>query len=132
MSTNKERDGLSKRSRKFTSSRTDENIKADYAMFSTEGKGNSSKAKKYHNVIRSAMLPFPTTHTAVTYLHILLGVVKKHHELLEQQCNEVDKQIAAGMAHLGTESSSSHYNCYIRGLRKLEHLEEKKRLQEPK
>ena len=74
------------------------------------------------------MLPFSTTHTVVPYLHILLGVVKKHHELLD----EIVKQIAADMAHLGTESSSSHYNCYIRGLRKLEHLEEKKRLQETK
>ena len=36
------------------------------------------------------------------------------------------------MAHSGTESSSSHYKCYIRGLRKLEQLEEKKRLQETK
>ncbi|KAK3731599.1 hypothetical protein RRG08_007678 [Elysia crispata] len=107
------------------SSRTDENNKADYAMFSTEGKRNLSKAKKYHNVIRSAMLPFSTTHTAVPYLHILLGVVKKHHELLEQR-DEIDKQIVADMANLGTESSSSHYNCYIRELRKLEDLEEKK------
>ena len=78
------------------------------------------------------MLPFSTTHTAVPYLHILLGVVKKHQELLEQQCDEIDKQIGADMAHSGTESSSSHYKCYIRGLRKLEQLEEKKRLQETK
>ncbi|KAK3745723.1 hypothetical protein RRG08_030533 [Elysia crispata] len=100
VSTNKERDGLSKRSRKFTQLQNRRKHEIGLCYVFTEGKGNLSKAKKYHNVIRSAMLPFSTTHTAVPYLHILLGVVKKHHELLEQQCDEIDKQIAADMAHL--------------------------------
>ena len=46
VSTKKERDGCPRDPENSPSSRTDENMKADYAMFSTEGKGNLSKAKK--------------------------------------------------------------------------------------
>ena len=86
------------------------------------------------------MLPLSITHTAVPYLHILLGVVKKHHQLLEQQCDKIDQQIAAEIVQRGKGFSSLksgvssfiHYTAYIKDLKKIERLEEKKRLQETK
>ena len=120
--------------------RTDQNMADDFISFSTVGNSNLSKAKYFHNVIRSPMLPLSITHTAVPYLHILLGVVKKHHQLLEQQCDKIDQQIAAEIVQKGTRFSSLksgvsafiHYTAYIKDLKKIERLEERKRLQETK
>ena len=114
--------------------RTNQNMKDDYTLFSTAGKLNLSQAKQFNNVIRSPMLPLSVTHTAVPYLHILLGVVKKHHQLLEQHCDTIDKQVAADMADLDlcADNLSSDFRDYVHFLRKIEQLEERKRLQETK
>ena len=86
--------------------RTDQNMADDFISFSTVGNSNLSKAKHFHNVIRSPMLPLSITHTAVPYLHILLSVVKKHHQLLEQQFYKIDQQIAAEIVQKGKGFSS--------------------------
>ena len=46
------------------------------------------------------MLQVPIEQTAVPYLHITLGVVKKHDQLLEQRCDEIDQMIAEERAEL--------------------------------
>ncbi|GFN85156.1 amine oxidase, partial [Plakobranchus ocellatus] len=114
--------------------RTDKKMKEDFTLFSNVGENNLSKAKHYNNVIRSPMLPLSIIHTAVPYLHILLGVVKKHHQLLEFQCDRIDREIAADMAQnkTDTELLPPNYGAYIQTLRKIEKLEEKKRLEETK
>ena len=120
--------------------RTDQNMADDFISFSTVGNSNLSKAKHFHNVIRSPMLLLSITHTAVPYLYMLLGVVKKHHQLLEQQCDKINQQIAAEIVQKRKRFSSLksgvssflHYTAYIKDLKKIERLEERKRLQETK
>ena len=48
----------------------------------------------YNNVVAAPIWDIELTHIAPPYLHILLGVVKKHHDLLEQECHDLDKALA--------------------------------------
>ena len=60
------------------------------------------------------MLPLSITNTAVPYLHIMLGVVKKkHHQLLEQQCDKIDQQIAAEQVQKGKRFSQMLAHLHI-------------------
>ena len=112
--------------------RTEENMKKDLAAFHTQGKSKSSQAKYYNNVIRAPILPISLLQTAVPYLHILLGTVKNHHLLLEQQCDNIDRLIAAEKAEeeILDSTLNQHFESYVKYLKEIEHLEEKKRLQE--
>ena len=78
--------------------RTDDNLKRDLKNFAEAGNSDEKKAKYYHNVIRPPILNVPIHQTAVPYLHIALGITKKHDQLLEDQCDEIDKQTAENKA----------------------------------
>ena len=67
------------------------NIKRDNMRYR-----NSSKhiAKLHNNAIRRPLLDIELDQVAPPYLHILLGITKKHHDLLEEQCNCLDKEIS--------------------------------------
>ena len=58
-------------------------MQADYKKFRRTGK-KKQKAKMYNNVIRKYVMNIDLDHVCPPYLHILLGVVKKHHDLLEK------------------------------------------------
>merc|ERR1711954_85956 len=45
--------------------------------------GDKTRAKYFHNCINRHMIDIELDHVAPPYFHILLGIMKKHHELLE-------------------------------------------------
>ena len=78
--------------------RTLKNIQKSYHGFSKKGKKKKSKAKLHFNVIRKPVLDIELDHVCPPYLHILLGVVKKHHDMLDKHCQELDEQLAENVA----------------------------------
>ena len=73
--------------------RTLSNIRSDFRKFRRNG-SKPSFARVYNNVVSAPIWDIELTHVAPPYLHILLGVVKKHHDLLEQECHDLDKALA--------------------------------------
>ena len=61
------------------------------------------KAKHFNNVVREPLLSIPLVHVAPPYLHILLGIVKKHHDIIESVYNQIDKDITHVNAELFKE-----------------------------
>ena len=59
------------------------------------------QAKLYHNVTTPPIWDIEIDHVTPPYLHILLGIVKKHHDLLEEHCYNLDKQLAMAIARDG-------------------------------
>ena len=47
----------------------------------------------FRNVIHEPLLHIEPNKFCIPYLHILLGLVKKHHGLLEIACNDIDVAI---------------------------------------
>ena len=79
-------------------SRSLRQIRTDYRKYRRLGK-NKKHAKSCRNVVRKPLIDFePSEQVAPPYLHILLGVVKKHHDLLEKECHSLDKLIANSLA----------------------------------
>ena len=62
-------------------------IKRDFKRFQRRGQGKRKLASKFNNVCN---LP--------AYLHILLGITQKHHELLETECHKLVVNIAKTLA----------------------------------
>ena len=58
-----------------------------------------TKAKSYYNVINKPLIKLGDNmmQVAPPYLHLLLGIVKKHHTLLEEDCHELDKDLAKAL-----------------------------------
>ena len=61
-------------------------------------------AKLYNNAIRRPLVNIELDHVAPPYLHILLGITKKHHDLLEDECHSLDKLIGQSLASSGKET----------------------------
>ena len=62
-------------------------------------------AKLYNNAIRRPLVNIELDHVAPPYLHILLGITKKHHDLLEDECHSLDKLIGQSLASSGKETA---------------------------
>jgi hypothetical protein len=56
-------------------------------------------ASSYQNVIFLPLWNVELDQVCPPYLHILLGVTKRHHEMLEAECHIIDKLIAIEMSH---------------------------------
>lgn len=69
-------------------------LKADFEVFLTEGGGDMTKALEHNNCVRQPLISIDIDHVAPPYLHIMLGIVLKHHKLLEIDCDFLDKKIA--------------------------------------
>ena len=66
------------------------------------------------------------------YIHILLGIIKKHHDLLEHACHTLDKQITSTLAK-ETDTyyeNSTPFGQYMNSLKEIEKDEEENRAQE--
>ena len=87
--------------RKKIQSRSLNKIQADYGSF-REAKCPKEQAKCYHNVTTPPIWGIELDHVTPPQLHILLGLVKKHHDILEDDCHNLDKQLAMNMARKGT------------------------------
>jgi len=73
--------------------RTLNQIKSDFQNFVQKGGQNIKVAFKLSNVIRESLLDIPLTQVSPPILRILLGVVKKHHTILEESCDSLDIDI---------------------------------------
>lgn len=73
-------------------------VKKDYKRFFNQGKNQKKNAKKYNNIINEPLVTIPISHVCPPYLHILLGVVKRHHDLLVEECYQIDLAIALELA----------------------------------
>jgi len=106
--------------------RTVANIKRDYGKYQRHGK-QKKKAKMCNNVTSRPILNIPLVQVTPPYLHILLGVTKKHHVLLEESCHSLDLNIAQELAKetsTGTDNSMSpQFRDYVAELQKKEQLE---------
>ena len=63
--------------------RTLRSIKSDLRKYKRAG-SKKKTAKAYNNAVLSPIWDIELTYVAPPYLHLLLGIVKKHHDLLER------------------------------------------------
>ncbi|XP_012944118.1 uncharacterized protein LOC106013308 [Aplysia californica] len=68
-------------------------LHADHAAFIQSHGGDKKEAARYNNCLHKPLLDIPLDHVAPPYLHILLGVVLKHHKLLEEAAHKIDLKI---------------------------------------
>ena len=62
--------------------------------FIWKGEQDIRLASSYHNIIHEPLWKISIQNVCPPYLHILVGIVKKHHNLLERDLHEVDLEIA--------------------------------------
>ena len=93
-------------------------IKKDYAAFVREG-SRKTTAASHHNVISKPILPVMIKQICPPYLHILLGVVKKNHDLLEKATHAIDLEIAEDMARSDTALGDTVYEQYVQQRREI-------------
>ena len=68
----------------------------------------------------------PLRQVCPPYLHILLGIVKKHHEMLESACHDLDLKIAEDLAQTSDQIDETiKYGSFVATLRKKIKLEKK-------
>ena len=96
-----------------------------HTKFIKKGGGKVNLASCYHNVIREPLWDIKINQTCPPYLHILLGIVKSHHNLLEKELHEVDLQIAQRIMLSNAKLGPSSFHVYIQNVR------ERKKLRNP-
>ena len=73
--------------------RTLETLHSDHSAFQIHGTGKKTHASQFNNVINPALIRIDLYHVCPPYLHIMLGIVKKHHDLLEKDVLDIDRDI---------------------------------------
>ena len=73
--------------------RTLEGVKEMVNEFEDEGMGDKAVQSQYENCINFPMLNIEIDHVVPPYLHILLGIMKRHHELLEDAAEVLDHRL---------------------------------------
>ena len=84
-------------------SRTLESLALNYNAFLTEGGARKENASRYLNCIHAPLLDIPLERVCPPYLHILLGIVLKHHRLLEIAADRLDEKIHNEKGQFKTE-----------------------------
>lgn len=105
--------------------RTLHHIKEMHRKFMNEVQGDRKKQSKYYNVVEEPILDIDIDQIAIPYLHILHGIVKKHHDMLELECHNLDCLIAAEKAGQDFETSETHFDQYVDNVRAILQLEKK-------
>ena len=82
-------------------------IRREHRRFLSLGRGKKANASKFFNVIHSPILDIPVRQVCPPYLHILLGIVKKHHDLLEEECHRIDEALGRDLAKSADHVTSS-------------------------
>ena len=72
-------------------------MRRDYRTF-LKGGENKKKAAACNSVINYPLLKVPLCHVCPPNLHIVLGIVKKHRDMLENECHKLDKDKATYFA----------------------------------
>ena len=88
-------------------------MKQDHHKFKTKGKGKKAKAAQYNNCIGEILWDVPVRCVCPPYLHILPGVVKRHHDLLESECHKLDVAIAKDIAISPVTLSDSIFHKHV-------------------
>ena len=97
--------------------RTLRGMRRDYRR-SLKGGEDKKKAAACNNVINYPLFKVPLCHVCPPYLHIALGVVKKHHDMLENECHK-DKDIATYLAQTNQPvDKNTHFGKHVTKLRK--------------
>ncbi|GFO14647.1 amine oxidase [Plakobranchus ocellatus] len=100
----------------LTSPRTLHSLKSNYENYRILGKNQKKNAAIHMNVINKNLVDIELKNVSPPSLHILLGIVKKHHTLLENECDTIDKEIAHGLAEKGTKQIGLYGN-YVEELK---------------
>lgn len=108
------------------SKRTLTQIKRDYQRHSRSGKKKST-AKLFNNVIRKPLVELELEQVAPPYLHILLGIVKKHHVMLEDECHALDVRLAKSLAREGGQFHEGLSQTFKEFVQRFEAVERTKR-----
>ena len=74
--------------------RTLATLHSGYETFVCEQHGDRSDAQDYNNCIHRPLVDVDLLHVAPPYLHILLGLVLKHHVLLKKEAHALDLDIS--------------------------------------
>ena len=93
--------------------RTLADMKELYQSYSIEGKNEKKNASKFENVINLPLIDISLKHVCPPYLHILLGITKRHHVLMENDCYIIDKLIAVQIAKSNSHLSDSLFHKYV-------------------
>ena len=64
-----------------TEQRTIENLNSDYLLYASIGQMRVKNQAQYNNVVNPPLLHIEPDNYCLPYLHCLLGIVKKHHDL---------------------------------------------------
>jgi hypothetical protein len=95
-------------------SRTRRGILRDYWAFKRDNGPTTNKAIRHTNVIRCPVFQIELEQVCPPYLHIVLGVVKKHHTLLEEQCHQLDERLGQFLADQAYEAdTSTHFGRFV-------------------
>ena len=90
-------------------------MRRDYTKLLRGGGGGGGvdmkKAAAFDNVISYLLFKVPLCHICLPYLHIVLGIVKKH-DMPEYECHELDKDIATCLAQLKKHDMQRHSNMF--------------------
>ena len=98
-------------------------LRMSHQKFTKKGQGKKSVASAYNNCIHEPMWPIRISHTTPPYLHILLGIVKKHHDLLTAQCHELDILLAETLSQLpDINVEDGQFGDFVKNLRKMTSL----------
>ena len=81
--------------------RTIKSIKENFKQFQING-SKKQLVSDFMNAIHEPLWPVSISRVCPPYLHVLLGVVKKHNDLLEDDCHNIDLQIAEDLAEMDT------------------------------
>ncbi|GFR95173.1 histone deacetylase, partial [Elysia marginata] len=71
--------------------RTLASLTVDHKRFMNIGKGNKAVASSFNNCIHPHLLDIPLDRVTPPYLHCLLGIAKRHHTLLEDAADDIDR-----------------------------------------
>ena len=108
--------------------RTSSQLQRDYKKFVKEGGRDKKNQSAFHNVINPPIITcLEPERFNLPSLHIKLGLVKKHHDLMLADCHQIDLQIALEMAGNKSvnENGSSKFDCHTKALQQIKVIEEK-------
>ena len=104
------------------------NIKCDHKRFKRAGE-KKKNAKAFNNVVTEPIWDIELTHVAPPYLHLLLGIVKKHHDLLKKECHSLDVQIARDLSKERTVNPTvmtAQFHSYVKRCKIIQKKKEEK------
>ncbi len=100
---------ISRNVRGTSQPRTLAGCKSDAKDFREKSGSKRAMASSHHNVLDDPIWDIEVEEICPPYLHILLGIVKRHHDLLELQCHELDIMLAEVLA----QQEDTHFSKQV-------------------